>query len=46
MMFVEEKKDNVVFTYICKPLANNGGAIKKLHSIKVDNRVIKRNDFY
>lgn len=45
-MFVKEVKDNVIMVYICIPLSNDGGAIKKLHHIVVDGKIIKRGDFY
>ena len=45
-MFVEERKSNIVMVYILLPLMNDGGAIKKLHHIVVDGKIIKKSDFY
>ena len=46
-MFVEENNGKIIImVYICIPLSNDGGAIKKLHHIVVDGKIIKKGDFY
>lgn len=44
MKWIEEEK-KVKMVYKLTPLSNNSGAIKKLHYIVVDGKIVKRSDF-
>lgn len=44
MKWIEETKQAKI-VYKLTPLANNGGAIKKIHYIVVDGKKIGPNDF-